>query len=155
MADTTTSNQTRKGRNFPEIILDTTLAELLAEDNDGKVEEALCNFKPCADPRHRTVPLNEKYLITSTKAKDSDDIAHLQLENVSYLLSFWAGHMEVLMVACEGWTDDPTLTKEVIDQNARLGFSVLNEKQRPWPKYASAPNVFALIQNTIPPRLHE
>lgn len=122
-------------RKFPEIFLDTTLAELLAEDNQGEdINEALCNFKPCADPRHKTVPLNRKFLITSTKAKDSNDIAHLQLENVSYLLSFWAGHMEVLMVACEGWTDDKTLTAEAFKQNAEVSFSPLNEGQRPRPR---------------------
>lgn len=123
-----------KGRNFPEIILDTTLAELLAEERDDKLNQALCNIKPCADPRHKTVPLNRKYLITSTKAGDENDLAHLQLENVSYLLSFWAGHMEVPLVACEGYSTDDTLTAETIDDNAKKGFAVLNERQRPWPK---------------------
>lgn len=123
---------TGAGSRFPEIILDTTLAELLAEEPDWNVEEALCNIKPCADPRHKTIPLNKKYLITSTAINDENDLAHLQLENVSYLLSFWAGHMEVPMIACEGLSNDDTLTKEVIDENARTGFSVLNEEQRPW-----------------------
>lgn len=135
MAAITNGSLSNGERKFPEIFLDTTLAELLAEDNQGEdINEALCNFKPCADPRHKTVPLNRKFLITSTKAKDSNDIAHLQLENVSYLLSFWAGHMEVLMVACEGWTDDKTLTAEAFKQNAEVSFSPLNEGQRPRPR---------------------
>lgn len=131
---TTNGDKSTRGHKIPEIYLDITLAELLAGDNNGQLGESLCSFKPCADPRHTTVPLNKKFLITSTKAKDSADIAHLQLENVSYLLSWWAGHMEVLMVACEGRTDDPTLTRQAIEKNAKLGFSVVNEKQRPIPR---------------------
>lgn len=120
-----------KPSRFPEIILDTTLAELLVEDSNGQGNETICNFKPCADPRHKTVPLNKKFLITSTQAGNDDDLAHLQLENVSYLLSFWTGDIEVAMVACEGLSDDKTLMREVISQNAQRAFSALNEKQRP------------------------
>lgn len=117
---------------FPEIVLDTTLAELLAEEPDWKINESLCNIKPCADPRHTTLPLNHKYLITSSAVSDADDLAHLLIENVSYLLSFWAGHMEVYLMACKNRTNDQTLTRDVIDANAQRAFSVLNEKQRPW-----------------------
>lgn len=134
MAGTTNGEVTEQGRKFPEIILDTTLAELLAEEPDYKIKESLCNIKPCADPRHKSLPLNKKYLITSRQVNDENDLAHLQLENISYLLSFWAGRMEVPMIACEGRSNDDTLSRETIDENARKGFSVLNEKQRPWPK---------------------
>lgn len=134
MASTTNGDTVNQGHKFPPIVLDTTLSQLLAEDPDYVMNESLCNIKPCADPRHKTVPVNKKYLITSTKTDDENDLAHLQLENVNYLLSFWAGHMPVAMMACEGYNTDDTLTREVIDQNARRGFAALNDKQRPWPK---------------------
>lgn len=134
MAATANDEAKSRGHKFPEIVLDTTLAELLAEDPDAKGIESLCNIKPCADPRHKSVPLNKKYLITSTQASDENDLAHLQLENVSYLLSFWAGCMEIPLIACEGWSNDDTLTSDTINANARKSFSVLNEKQRPWPR---------------------
>lgn len=131
MKTETNGDGTGHKRRLPEITLDTPLAELLAEDFNGELNESICNFKPCADPRHKTVPLNKKYLITSTNADNDNDLAHLQLENVAYLLSFWVGHIEVAMVACEGLSDDKTLTREAISANARTAFSVLNEKQRP------------------------
>lgn len=139
MATMINGSTTNQGSNFPEIVLDTTLAELLAEEPDYNVRESLCNMKPCADPSHKTVPVNKKYLITSTNVADSNDLAHLQMENVSYLLSFWAGKMEVPLVACEGCTDDDTLTRDAIDANARKSFSILTERQRPWPKYVTTP----------------
>lgn len=136
------------GRRIPEIILDITLAELLAEEAEEYTNESLCNIKPCAHPRHKTMPVNKKYLITSSRLDDENDLAHLSVENVSFLLSFWAGHMEVAVMACEGASEDKTLTAQAIEQNARKAFSVLIEKQRPWPQY-----VTTLSNIEIPTRL--
>ena len=77
MALTTNGESTERRCKFPEIILDITLADLLAEEPDYKIKESLCNIKPCADPRHKTLPLNRKYLITSTQINDENDLAHL------------------------------------------------------------------------------
>ena len=116
------------------MVLDPTLYDLLAEDSDGPVKESLCNVQPNCDARYKAIPHNDKYLITSSQASDGNDLAHLQLENVSYLLSFWAGRMDVSMVAANGYVDDYTLTRDRIEANAVRSFSILNEDQRPRPK---------------------
>lgn len=120
-----------KGRTFPPVVLDTTLYDLLAEDSNGSVNESLCNVKPNVDPKYPAAPLNNKYLITSPQLDDKDALAHLQLENTSYLLSFWAGPMEVLFVGAEGFSNDELLSRRGIEQNATEAFKVFREDQRP------------------------
>lgn len=116
---------------FTPIVLDTTLHDLLSQDGDNPVKESLCNAKPNSDPNYLAIPTNNKYLITSAQLSSGEDLAHLQLENTSYLLSFWAGPMEVNLVGSEGWSEDNTLGAKAIDQKARTSFSVLSEHQRP------------------------
>ena len=125
---------------FPPIVLDTTLHQLLSQDWEGPVKESLCNAKPNADPRHKAVPTNNKYLTTSANLSDGNDLAHLQLENTSYLLSFWAGPMEVNLVGSEGWSDDPTLSRAAVDEKGRISFSVLTEEQRPKVRFVDSHN---------------
>ena len=89
--------------------------------------------------------LADKYLITSSQASDASDLAHLQLENVNFLLSFWAGRMEVPFVACEGWSDDETLSRDAIHGKAVRSFQVLHKQQRPIPRTSA--NVEEFIED--------
>ena len=134
---------------FPPIVLDTTLHDLLAQDK-SPVTESLCNVKPNPEPKFQAVPTNYKYLITSTPGTNGDDLAHLQMENVSYLLSFWAGRMEVCLLASEGWSEDDTLTQKVVESNAVKAWSVLEEDQRPKPRYLPPFRFSPLTLKTFP-----
>lgn len=116
---------------FSPIVLDTTFHKLLTQDGDTPVRETLCNSKPNSDPDYLAIPTNNKYLITSAKLSSGEDLAHLQLENTAYLLSFWAGPMEVNLVGSEGWSPDKSLGAKAMDEKARKSFSVLTEHQRP------------------------
>lgn len=118
---------------FPPVVLDKTLYDMLAADQpDGENIETLCKLKPNSDTQYGTaVPLSNKYIIHSAQTDTAAELAHLQLENTSHLLMFFAGPMNVLFLACEGEIDDPTLSRESIDANAKRSFGVINEKQRP------------------------
>lgn len=119
---------------FPLVELDTTLADLLREgqaDQDAELE-TVCMLKPNSDRQYGTaVPLSDKYIIHSAQVEDGDSLAHLQLENCCHLLLFFSGPMKSLFVACEGETDDETLNREHMDQNAKRSFSIIKEEQRP------------------------
>lgn len=121
-------------KSVPLVVLNTTLYDLLAEEqkeSDGPIE-TLCKLKPNSDTQYgKAVPLSNKYIIHSAQVDTGDDLAHLQLENTSYLLMFFAGPMNVVFLACEGETEDETLFKESVDRNARRSFAVIQEKQRP------------------------
>lgn len=119
---------------FPHIELDTTLYDLYSAeypDHNGEVPETLCHFKPNADRRYKEIPLNNKFLITSSNVASGSDLAHLQLENVSNLLMFPVGRGKVAYVASEGISDDPSLSRESVDAAAKRGFMILPENQRP------------------------
>ena len=100
---------------FPPVVLNTTLADFLkAEDPSGSLE-TFCCIKPNSDKQYGTaVPLSDKYIIHSAQVDTGDDLAHLQLEICSYLLMFFAGKMNVMMVACEGETK--RYTKKVLTE---------------------------------------
>ena len=105
---------------------------LKAELTDGEQVETLCQLKPNSDTQYGTaVPLSNKYIIHSAQVDSADDLAHLQLENCSHLLMFFAGPMNVIFLAAEGETDDPTLSREAVDRNAKKSFGVIQESQRP------------------------
>ena len=108
--DSTVNGEADGDYPFTPIVLDTTLHELLSQDGDKPVKESLCNSKPNSDPNYLAIPTNNKYLITSAQLSSGEDLAHLQLENTAYLLSFWAGPMEVNLVASEGWSSDGSLS---------------------------------------------
>lgn len=118
---------------FPPVMLDTTLYHLLLADRkDGEAIETLCELKPNSDPKYgRAIPLSDKYIIHAAQLDDSDDLAHMQLEICSYLLMFFAGPMRVVFVGAEGLSDDQTLSKKVVDENARRSFGVITQEQRP------------------------
>lgn len=120
---------------FPEITLDTTLAELLRDQpdtiKDGAVIETLCHMKPNSEAEHEAIPQNDKFIITSTPVKDTAALAHMQLENVTNLLSFWAGPMKLAYVASDGLTDDSSMYKNAVAAKAERNFSVLEKRQRP------------------------
>ena len=118
---------------FPPVILDKTLHDLLLEGNpDSKVEETLCKLKPNSDTSYgEAVPLSNKYIIHSAQVGSGDDLAHLQLENCSHLLMFFAGPMKVVFMGAEGKSKDPTLSRDAVDQNAKKSFGVIEESQQP------------------------
>ena len=123
----------KKSNSIPPVVLNTTLYDLLkAELTDGEQVETLCQLKPNSDTQYGTaVPLSNKYIIHSAQVDSADDLAHLQLENCSHLLMFFAGPMNVIFLAAEGETDDPTLSREAVDRNAKKSFGVIQESQRP------------------------
>lgn len=118
---------------FPLVVLDTTINDLLLEGStENEVAETLCQLKPNSDPQYgEAVPLSNKYIIHSAQVGDGDDLAHLQLENCSHLLMFFAGAMKTMFVAAEGQSNDPTLSQQNVDQNAKRSFGILQESQRP------------------------
>lgn len=125
-----TTNGTTK--QFPPVELDFTLADVLKEGADGNDVETVCKLKPNSDHQYGTaVPLSDKYIIHSAQIDNGDDLAHLQLENCCHLLLFFNGPTNVMFVACEGETDDESLYKESMHQNAVKSFSVIREDQRP------------------------
>lgn len=118
---------------IPPVVLNTTLYDLLKDDlADNERVETLCNLKPNSDNQYGTaVPLSNKYIIHSAQVDSADELAHLQLENCSHLLMFFAGRMNVIFLAAEGESDDPTLAREAVDRNANRSFGVIQESQRP------------------------
>lgn len=115
---------------FPPVRLDSTLHQLLKDD--GVPDESLCNVKPTADNKIGSVLIvNDKYLLTSAQSDDAPTLAHLNLENCSHLLMFFAGPKNVIFVGCEDHTDDPSLSGEAIHKNAERSFGVIAEDQRP------------------------
>lgn len=118
---------------FPPVELDVTLHDLLKADlKDGEELESFCQLKPNSNHEYgEAVPLCDKYIIHSAQSGSADDLAHLQLENCSHLLLFFAGPMNVIFLAAEGKSDDPTLKKEAIDENARRSFGVIQQSQMP------------------------
>jgi hypothetical protein len=118
---------------FPPVVLDTTLKDLLySEQPPDEALETLCLLKPNSDHQYGSaVPLSDKYIIHSAQVANGDDLAHLQLENCSHLLMFFAGPMNVMFLGCDGKTDDDTLRGECIDRNAKRSFGVIQESQRP------------------------
>lgn len=120
-------------QSIPPVVLTATLYDMLKEGLvDGEKVETFCALKPNSDTQYgKAVPLSNKYIIHSAQVDTGDDLAHLQLENTSHLLMFFAGAMNVVFLASEGQTDDPTLTREAVDRNARRSFGVIQENQRP------------------------
>lgn len=118
---------------FPPVELDFTLADVLKEGKpDSEELETVCMLKPNSDHQYGTaVPLSDKYIIHSAQIDDGDDLAHLQLENCCHLLLFFNGPTNVLFVACEGETNDESLYKDGIHQNAVKSFGIIREDQRP------------------------
>ena len=118
---------------FPLIELDVTLYELLsAELQDSEKLETFCQLKPNSDHSYgEAIPLCDKYIIHSAQSGDSDELAHLQLENCSHLLLFFAGPVNVVFLAADGKSKDPTLKKDAVDSNAHRSFGVIQESQRP------------------------
>ena len=121
------------GKSFPPVVLDATLLDLLKLDQrDGEQIETLCKFKPNSEFKYgHAVPLNNKYIIHSAQVGSGEDLAHLQLENTSHLLMFFAGPMNVIFIGSEGNVDDSSLSRDAVDQNAKRSFSVIEESQRP------------------------
>lgn len=120
-------------QSIPDVVLTNTLYDLLKADlADGEEVETLCNLKPNSDAQYgKAVPLSDKYIIHSAQVDSADDLAHLQLENCSHLLMFFAGAMNVIFLAAEGESDDPTLTREAVDRTANRSFGVIQKSQRP------------------------
>lgn len=120
---------------FPTITLDYTLNDLLKQEpdatKDGVVIESLCHAKPNSERKHNAIPQNDKFIITSTPVQDTAALAHMQLENVTNLLSFWAGAMKVIYIASDGKTDDETMSRSNVARTANRNFSVLDKSQRP------------------------
>ena len=118
---------------FPPVVLDTTLYDLLLEGQPGnEVDETLCQLKPNSDTRYgEATPLSYKYIIHSAQVGNGDDLAHLQLENCSHLLMFFAGPMKVMFLGAEGKSDDLTLNQQSVDQNAKRSFSIIQKSQQP------------------------
>lgn len=120
---------------FPTITLDTTLAELLQQEPDttknGVIAETLCHIKPNSEAQHEAIPQNDKFIITSTPVSDTAALAHMQLENVTNLLSFWAGAMRIAYVGSEGLTEDESMNRSAVAKKAERNFSVLETRQRP------------------------
>lgn len=132
MATTTATTKTTL-HTFPPVVLDTTLYHLLLADHpEGESIETLCQLKPNSDHKHgHATPLSDKYIIHAAQLDDSDDLAHMQLEICSYLLMFFSGPMKVVFVGAEGLSDDHTLSKEIVDENATRSFGVITQEQRP------------------------
>lgn len=118
---------------IPPVVLDKTLYDFLSEDlEDGEEVEAQCAIKPHSDPAFgEAVPLSSKYLIHCAQVGNPDDLAHLQLEICSFLLNFFAGPMNIIMVGSEGDTADESLYRDAVHENAVECFSVIDERQRP------------------------
>lgn len=118
---------------IPPVVLDKTLHDFLTEDlEDGEEVEAQCAIKPHSDPAFgEAVPLSSKYLIHCAQVGNPDDLAHLQLEICSFLLNFFAGPMNIIMVGSEGDTADESLYRDAVHENALECFSVIDERQRP------------------------
>ena len=118
---------------FLPVVLDTTLHDLLLEGQQGDtVEETLCQLKPNSDTRYgEAVPLSYKYIIHSAQVGDGDDLAHLQLENCSHLLMFFAGPMKVIILGADGQTKDKTLSGQSVHENAKRSFGVIQKSQQP------------------------
>ena len=118
---------------FPPVELKTTLYDLLRDDLiDGEKLETLCLIKPNSDYAYgNAVPLSDKYIIHQGQVSNGDDLAHLQLEICSYLLMFFVGRMDVIFMGSEGLSDDPTLSRDNVDKNAKRSFGVIQESQRP------------------------
>ena len=125
-----TSDGTHK---FPPVVLDVTLYDLLKPElKDGEKLETFCQLKPNSDKSYgEAIPLCDKYIIHSAQSGDGDELAHLQLENCSHLLLFFAGPLDVIFLASEGKTDDETLKKDAVDANARRSFGVIQQSQVP------------------------
>lgn len=134
-------------KEFPPVTLDATLYDFLKLDQrEGEEIETLCKFKPNSDPQYGTaVPFNNKYIIHSAQVGSGDDLAHLQLENTSHLLMFFAGPMNTIFIGCEGHTDDSSLMQKAVDDNAHRAFSVIHESQRP--KIKTFKNVEDYVKN--------
>jgi hypothetical protein len=132
-ATTTVAAGGEQDPSFPPVVLDTTLKDLLfSEQPADEPLETLCLLKPNSDHQYgEAVPLSDKYIIHSAQVANGDDLAHLQLENCSHLLMFFAGAMDVMFLGCDGKTDDETLSGKSIDENARRSFGVIQESQRP------------------------
>ena len=146
IADATTRADSPQESNLPTVHLDNTLYDLLLQEcPNGVIDEDLCHLKPNSDERYKQIPFNNKYIITSAAASSGGDLAHVQMENVSDLLMFFAGPMKVIYLASEGSSDDETLCIDVVNENAEKSFSVLNAAQRP--KASTYANVEDLIQN--------
>lgn len=118
---------------IPPVILDKTLYDFLREDlPEGEEVEYQCAVKPHSDPAFgEAVPLSSKYLIHCAQVGNPDDLAHLQLEICSFLLNFFAGPMKVIMMGSEGDTEDESLFRDPVHENALKCFSVIEESQRP------------------------
>ena len=114
---------------FPPVQLDVTLYDLLKPElRDGEQLEAFCQLKPNSDHSYgEAIPLNDKYIIHSAQSGDSDELAHLQLENCSHLLLFFAGPLDVIFLGSEGKTKDESLNKAAVDVNAKKSFGVIQE----------------------------
>ena len=137
----------------PPVKLDTTLYDLLSADlpdnehTSDKVNvasvisdaqqtsfsETLCHVKPTSNNKiGPSIILNNKYLLTSDQSDNGPVLAHLQLENCSHLLMFFAGPMDVIFIGCEDNCDhDSTLGKEAVHKNAERSFRVIAQNQRP------------------------
>lgn len=117
---------------FPPVVFDTTLYDLLkAENPDGEIE-TICQFKPNSNYRFKeALPFSDKYIIHSAQSADDVAVAHLQLEDCCFVLNFWIGAVNVLYLACETHSDDETLCQENVHVNALRAASVIQESQRP------------------------
>jgi hypothetical protein len=124
---------------FPPVVLDVTLYDLLKPElRDGEELETFCQLKPNSDRSYgEAIPLCDKYIIHSAQSGDGDELAHLQLENCSHLLLFFAGPLDVIFLASEGKTDDETLMRDAVDANAKRSFGVIQQSQIPNIKYVS------------------
>ena len=122
---------------FPPVQLDVTLYDLLKPElRDGEKLEAFCQLKPNSDHSYgEAIPLNDKYIIHSAQSGDRDELAHLQLENCSHLLLFFAGPLDVIFLGSEGKTEDTSLSRDAVDANAKTSFGVIQESQMPKIKY--------------------
>ena len=88
-------------------------------------------MKPNSEAEHEAIPQNDKFIITSTPVSDTAALAHMQLENVTNLLAFWAGAMKLAYVASEGLTEDESMNRSAVAKKAERNFSVLEKRQRP------------------------
>ena len=163
----------------PPVKLDTTLYDLLLADlsdhengpsgivngdsppsstdkqQRSTFDETLCHVKPTSNNRiGPAVIVNNKYLLTSDQSANGSELAHLQLENCSHLLMFFAGPIDVLFIACdEHCDDDPTLGRATIDKNAQRSFAVIAEQQRPRVNtYANVDDLVAKYSADFPDR---
>lgn len=134
-------------KSFPPVTLDATLYDFLKLDKrEGEEMESLCKLKPNSEYKYGTaVPLNDKYIIHSAQVGSGEDLAHLQLENCSHLLMFFAGPMNTIFMGSEGNVDDSSLSKDAVDKNARRSFGVIEESQRP--KITTYANIEDFMKN--------